>query len=106
MRYKPGGKFKAHLDAFVNHATGEIDDAVRISTNIVYLNDGYGGGETAFLRPQIKVGGLTGDLLHFRNLTDQGDIDQEAIHAGMPVTYGEKWVIVQWGQRGPIDRPG
>ena len=100
VRYRPGGKFLAHLDAFPNPKTLEMDGTVRQSTTILYLNEGYTGGETAFLKPKLKVRGGVGDLLHFRNLAADGTIDEQALHAGMPVLDGEKWVAVLWMQRG------
>src|SRR6056300_1077160 len=42
LRYKPGGFYKPHQDAF------ESDTNKRIYTCILALNDDYVGGETAF----------------------------------------------------------
>lgn len=101
VRYQPGGIFLAHVDAYKNHATDEIDDSARATTSIIYLNDGYEGGGTAFIEPKLKISGMAGDMLHFRNLTAEGEVDPASVHAGMPVTSGEKWVLVQWVRRDP-----
>lgn len=100
VRYKPGGVFLAHLDAYQNYETGQLDESVRATTSIVYLNEGYDGGGTAFIEPKMKVTGQTGDMLHFRNLTPNGEIDRASVHAGMPVTMGDKWILVLWIRRG------
>jgi prolyl 4-hydroxylase len=100
VRYRPGGIFRAHVDAYPSHATGQLDETARSTTTIVYLNEGYQGGETAFIHPKLKITGITGDFLHFRNLTPSGEVDPASVHAGMPVTSGEKWVLVQWVRKG------
>lgn len=82
--------------------TDQIDDSLRLSTTIIYLNEDYMGGETAFIGPRLKISGSTGDLLYFRNVTEAGEIDDAALHAGLAVTEGEKWVWVQWERRGPF----
>lgn len=100
VRYKPGGVFLAHLDAYKNHETGQLDESARATTSIIYLNEGYEGGGTAFIEPKLKITGQTGDMLHFRNLTPSGEVDLTSVHAGMPVMSGEKWILVLWLRHG------
>ena len=38
----------------------------RLWTALIYLNEDYEGGETAFVRKGIEVRGQTGDVLVFR----------------------------------------
>jgi len=99
-RYQVGDRFMAHVDAYRTYSDEEPSEIVRETTSIVYLNDGYEGGSTSFLTPDLQISGRTGDLLHFRNLTPSGEVDRASVHAGLPVTAGEKWVLVQW-VRGP-----
>lgn len=90
LRYTPGQEFRPHLDAIA----GETNQ--RMWTAIVYLNAGFGGGETDFPELGIRTIGGKGDALVFRNALPTGDADARARHAGLPVTRGEKWVASRW----------
>jgi prolyl 4-hydroxylase len=63
---------------------------------LVYLNEGYVGGETHFLATGLKVKGETGDAILFRNSGPDGAPDMAARHAGMPVTKGVKLLASRW----------
>ena len=54
------------------------------------------GGETHFPELDITVRGAVGDLLIFRNLDAQGMPDPRMLHAGLPITAGEKWLATRW----------
>ncbi len=69
---------------------------------IVYLNDGYRGGETIFPKLNIKVVPKAGDALLFDNVVD-GKVDQRSLHAGLPVEVGTKWIATRWIRRDPFD---
>ena len=90
LRYTPGQEFRPHLDAI----PGESNQ--RMWTAIVYLNAGFGGGETDFPELGLRTAGGKGDALIFRNALPDGAADQRARHAGLPVTSGEKWVASRW----------
>ena len=90
LRYRPGQQYKPHYDGIA----GEPNQ--RILTMLVYLNDGFTGGETAFVRTGLKVVGKPGDALLFRNADDRGNPDPIAEHAGLPVTSGEKLIASRW----------
>jgi prolyl 4-hydroxylase len=68
----------------------------RIVTCLVYLNDGFEGGETEFPAIDWRYRGKPGDSLIFNNVTPQGLPDMASLHAGLPPTRGEKWVLSQW----------
>lgn len=97
LRYTPGQEFRPHLDAI----PGEANQ--RQWTAIVYLNAGFGGGETDFPELGIRTLGGKGDGLVFRNATTDGIVDQRARHAGLPVTSGEKWVASRWIRQQPYE---
>ena len=63
---------------------------------IVYLNDGYRGGETMFVRTGLSVRGRKGDALLFRNTLADGRPDPMSEHAGLPVTSGTKLIASRW----------
>jgi prolyl 4-hydroxylase len=100
LRYRPGQEFKPHRDC-----TEDIENQ-RVWTMLIYLNDGYTGGETEFLQTGLKVRGNTGDALLFRNADDAGRPDMSTLHAGLPVFTGKKLLASRWIRQkryGPVD---
>ena len=71
-------------------------DNRRLLTALIYLNDDYEGGETAFVQTGLKVRGVLGDVLLFDNSLPDGEVDPLAEHAGMPVTRGTKYLATRW----------
>jgi len=96
LRYMPGQEYRPHLDALPNASNQ------RILTMLVYLNDGYSGGETFFTRTGLKIAGSTGDGLLFRNTGPGGHSDHNAEHAGLPVIRGEKFIASRWIREQPV----
>jgi prolyl 4-hydroxylase len=96
LRYLPGQQYRPHLDALPN------TDNQRILTMLVYLNEGYSGGETFFTRTGLKFAGKTGDGLLFRNAGPGGHPDPNAQHAGLPVLRGEKFIASRWIREQPL----
>ena len=90
LRYRPGQQYHAHMDAIPNA------DNQRVLTLIVYLNDGFSGGETRFLKTGSSFVGSPGDALLFRNADNDGRPDPLSQHAGLPVTAGEKIIASRW----------
>lgn len=79
-RYRAGQRFKPHYDgAFVRSP-----DEQSLVTFIVYLNDGYEGGETAFLDLDRTIVPRTGDALFFQH---------HLLHEGREVARGTKYVL-------------
>ena len=92
LRYRPGQQYRPHHDA---HAFAPKEQR-RLATALLYLNDDYAGGETEFPELGIRVRGQVGDLLIFHNLDTDGLPDPRMIHAGLPITSGEKWLATRW----------
>jgi len=90
LRYAPGQEYRPHHDALPH------TDNQRVLTMLVYLNDGYEGGETIFLKTGLRVKGAIGDALLFRNADQQGRPDPDALHAGLPVLTGQKLIASRW----------
>jgi prolyl 4-hydroxylase len=83
----------------------------RIKTMIIYLNDGYAGGETMFEANGLKVAGrTTGDVVLFDNTLPDGRADPASRHAGLPVIGGIKRIATRWIRAKPYNpwnyRPG
>lgn len=96
LHYAPGQQYRAHLDT-LPAATNQ-----RIWTLLIYLNDGYQGGETQFPAINLSVKGKLGDALLFRNTLGNGQPDPNARHAGLPVTAGRKWLATRWIRERPM----
>lgn len=79
-RSGPGQRFKPHYDgAFVRSP-----DEQSLLTFMIYLNDDFEGGETAFLDLEQLVVPRTGDALFFQH---------HVLHEGREVTRGTKYVL-------------
>lgn len=105
LHYAVGQKFSPHFD-FIDPVTPELTADVatkgqRTGTFLIYLNEGYGAGETEFPVLKQKVKGRKGDALYWRNVMDDGASDVRTWHAGTPPTSGEKWVLSQWMRSKP-----
>lgn len=100
LRYAPGQQYRPHLDAVPGMANQ------RILTALVWLNDNYEGGETAFLGSGLKVKGRRGDLMVFANSLPDGRPDPATRHAGAPVTKGVKLLASRWIRARPAGPDG
>jgi len=98
LHYSPGQEFKPHYDFFEpapnTDSTGQF--AQRTATLLFYLNADYDGGETDFPRVPYRFRGAAGDGLIFANINPSGAPDHATLHAGLPPTRGEKWLLSQW----------
>ena len=90
LRYAPGQQYRPHFD-WVDSAANQ-----RLWTALIYLNEAYEGGATAFVRTGVEVRGRTGDVLLFSNAGPDGHGDELAEHAGMPVIAGTKYLATRW----------
>jgi hypothetical protein len=87
-RYDAGQKFDWHRDGFYRNSAGERS----FLTFMVYLNEGFGGGETLFTRiggqylseDDLTVTPKCGMALVFRH---------KLLHTGAGVTSGRKYVL-------------
>ena len=74
----------------------------RFITMLLYLTDGQTGfgGETAFPKARggagMKVRPTKGSAILFYNLLEDGNGDDLALHAALPVLGGEKWLANFW----------
>jgi len=96
LRYAPGHEYRPHFDAI-----GATNNQ-RVLTFLVYLNEGFEGGETQFLSTGLCVKGGVGDGLLFRNADQSGQPDPRSQHAGLQVTKGEKLLASRWIRDRPL----
>jgi len=107
LHYQAGQLFGPHDDFFDPEIPSQRAEIVargqRIATFLLYLNDDYDGGETAFLDVGLKYKGRQGDAMFFVNVEPSGRADVLTRHQGSAPTRGEKWVLSQWVRSSPIN---
>lgn len=100
VRYPEGGFFRPHYDC----CEGGPEECSRMNaqggprkvTIIVYLNDDFTGGETAFPHLNLSVVPQLGKAAVFWSTDDAGAVLDKAFHGGNPVSGGEKWICNKW----------
>ncbi|MEN2786636.1 prolyl hydroxylase family protein [Sphingomonas qilianensis] len=97
LRYTPGQQYRPHLDTIAGAPNQ------RVKTVLVYLNQGFVGGETRFLANGLTVSARGGDAIVFSNVLANGQPDRRAEHAGLPVIQGAKWLATRWIRAAPYD---
>lgn len=100
LHYRPGETYAQHVD-YIDPAAPQNAEHLamrgqRNKTLLVYLNDDFEGGETAFVRLGLKFKPPAGTALLFESVSPEGDVDPRTLHAGLPPTSGEKWLISKW----------
>ncbi len=100
LHYSVGQEFKRHVDSLEpsnpRHREQLRSHGQRIATFLIYLNDDFEGGETEFSRIGVRYRGKTGDAIFWANCDMEGRPDPMTLHAGLPPTAGEKWILSQW----------
>jgi len=99
-RYTDGQRYVEHYDGVDPHcAAGKAfcaSGGQRIATVLIYLNDvPEGGGGTFFRRLNLEVKPKRGNAVIFFPGFMNGELDLEALHAGLP-PVGTKWVSQVW----------
>jgi prolyl 4-hydroxylase len=103
-RYVKGQQYKWHFD-FVTPSNEQALNEInffgqRDETKIIYLNEGFEGGETSFKYWEVTAKPKLGKLVQFNNILN-GQVDKESVHAGKPVTQGVKWIATLWTREKP-----
>ena len=100
LHYEPGETFSPHHDYLDDAEPGFAQEVTqngqRVLTFLLYLNEGFDGGETEFPLAGIRCKGNKGDAVCFWNVLPDGSPDRQTMHAGLPPTSGEKWLLSQW----------
>lgn len=100
QRYEVGQEFRAHMDWFWTRAPYWKREAKRggqrCFTAMIYLNDVAEGGETHFPNIGVTIAPQRGALIVWNNAAPDGALNQDTIHAGLPVARGTKYIITKW----------
>ena len=99
--YRAGAEYKPHYDSFDYDSEEGKENwepgGQRVITALAYLNNVDEGGGTGFPNLDIEIEAKKGDVLIFHNtLQDSNEVHPRSLHAGLPVTSGEKWAINLW----------
>lgn len=106
LHYDVGERITNHFD-FLNPEIPNYEDEIsrrgeRVITFLVYLNDDYGGGETDFEQLGLRHKGRRREGLFFVNALPNGKPDTRMVHAGLPPTSGDKWIVSQFVRNRPV----
>ncbi len=100
LHYIPGQQFAAHCDWIDPNAPGRAQEIAlsgqRVKTLIVYLNEGFEGGETVFPRVGWRFKGKRGDALLWDNVMPDGTPDPRTLHEGTSPRSSDKFVLSKW----------
>jgi prolyl 4-hydroxylase len=104
IRYGPGDEYRPHADYYdpadPGSRTGLAQGGQRVATFLAWLNRPAAGGATSFPRAELSVEPTPGAGLLFFNCRPDGEPDPTTVHAGEPVTAGEKWLASRWIRAG------
>ncbi|MDT8409236.1 MAG: 2OG-Fe(II) oxygenase [Wenzhouxiangellaceae bacterium] len=106
LRYRTGQQYRWHRDYF-QPGTPATDRELenfgqRVHTGILYVNDGFEGGETEFRDWQLVLRPALGSVVSFSGVHADGTPDPDSIHRGRPVQGGEKWIATLWFRDRPL----
>lgn len=100
FHYALGQEIKPHYDALRlgDQGYGQSGDykGDRVATFLLYLNDDYDGGELEFPKVGLRHRGKAGDGVYFAHIDEHGVPDRQSLHAALPVTRNEKFILSQW----------
>ncbi|AKI80325.1 putative prolyl 4-hydroxylase [Acanthamoeba polyphaga mimivirus] len=101
VRYLPNQYYNEHHDSCCD-SSKQCSEFIerggqRILTVLIYLNNEFSDGYTYFPNLNQKFKPKTGDALVFYPLANNSNkCHPYSLHAGMPVTSGEKWIANLW----------
>ena len=105
--YEEGQYFKAHQDFFSGPAYDKhcLASGNRTHTLMIYINDDFEGGGTNFLNLNTIVKPEQGKAVAWENMSD-GECLESAMHEGMPIIKGKKYIITSWWRENVWDGAG
>jgi prolyl 4-hydroxylase len=101
VKYQPNGYYNEHHDSCCDENDTCKDflkrGGNRMVTMVIYLNDGFDGGATKFIKlnKEIKPDKYSGILFYSLN-KNKDKCHSLSMHAGLPITSGEKYIANVW----------
>lgn len=101
VKYQPNGYYNEHHDSCCDENDTCKDflkrGGNRVVTMVIYLNDGFEGGATKFIKlnKEIKPDKYSGILFYSMN-KNKDKCHSLSMHAGLPITSGEKYIANVW----------
>jgi prolyl 4-hydroxylase len=101
VKYEPNTYYREHHDSCCDGSPGCVDfekeGGQRVATLLVYLNSDFTDGETHFPNLDLKLKADPGSAILFRPLgSDEAKCHPKALHAGLPISSGVKYVCNAW----------
>ena len=101
VKYEPNTYYREHHDSCCDDSQGcidfEKDGGQRVATLLVYLNSDFTDGETHFPNLDLKLKADPGSAILFRPLgSEEAKCHPKALHAGLPISSGVKYVCNAW----------
>lgn len=101
VRYLPGQYYNEHHDSCCDNNEKCVEfvkrGGQRVLTVLIYLNNDFENGYTYFPKLNLKVKPPPGSAIVFRPLAQNSNkCHPSALHAGVSLTGGEKWVCNVW----------
>ena len=100
LHYDVGQIFAHHYDYLDPALPGSTEELTaggqRLVTFLLYMNESFDAAETDFPHIPWQYRGAKGDAMFFWNVDTNGQPDPLTMHAGLPPTRGEKWLLSQW----------
>ena len=100
VKYEVGGEYKIHQD-FFHPNTDYYDNEMskggqRTLSALIYLNDDFEGGATDFPTWKKTITPEKNKLVIWKNVKDNGELEYDSLHSGLPVTKGVKYIGIIW----------
>jgi len=110
VKYGPNGFYNPHHDSTgdENKESAEFlqSGGHRVLTMLIYLNDDFTGGSTRFVNLERDVKPPKhGSILFFPLDKHNRRCHPKALHAGLPLESGEKYIANVWIRQGPFTNP-
>ena len=103
VKYEKDNYYKEHHDSFpFNDPDFLSQGGHRVLTTLIYLNSDFDGGETKFPNLNMSIKPTRNSAVVFHPLDKSNKrCHPKALHAGMPVKYGTKYVCNLWIRESP-----
>jgi prolyl 4-hydroxylase len=101
-RYRRSEGYHYHNDAGFH---GPEEGGDREHTVLVYVEAPQAGGETHFRDLDLEFAPEAGRMLVWRNLKANGATDFFMSHAALPVSAGQKTILVTWARERALRQP-